>query len=958
MTVLTGYYLYSDVDESGLSTGDGISDGAVTASIDTEQHFPLGTGIVNYPNTLGDVTGTFYQGDDGVYFVPEDDGSFPPSEAGTVSSYTAAIEGTTGNDCIEGTDGNDVIIDTDQSIYDATGSDTIDGGLGVDVIVFGDGNDTVLGGDGDDLIGQWSTGSGTNILDGGEGNDTIIGGSGDDKIIGGAGDDTLTGGAGSDSILGGEGQDEILVTDEDDYAYIQGGEGSDDGDSVTFSSTSSTQGVDVTYTGDESGTFDFQGTSTTGEFSETEEINGTDYADTIDASATSSGVTILANGGDDIVTGGSGADVIYGGEGDDELSGGDANDILVGDAGNDTLIGGAGSDNIVGGEGDDTLVAGAGYDSLHGGDGSDTFLITDEDDWAFVSAGEDTDDQDIAIFASNGSTQGVEVTFTGDETADFSFLGTSTYGTLTEIEAIRGTDYADTIDGSVADSDITIDGGAGDDRLTGGDGDDQISGGEGSDTLTGGAGTNQLDGGAGGDVFNVHQSDGVTDVDGGDDYFYDWLVLQDDNSGLGASVTFTDDGSGSYAFGNVISTGTESVFMAGYAVTSYYDADVIPLAASGDFTSIEIIQATDNADLIDASASSVGIILNTLGGADIVTGGAGDDSIFSGDGDDTISGGAGDDTLKGEAGDDRLVGGAGDDTLTGGDGDDIFAVLDGDGHATITDFTMDGTELDQLDVSELTDANGNLVDLDDVTVSEDETGNAVLSFPMGESLTLEGVDACTLDRPTLHQMGIPCFTSGTMILTPRGEVPIETLRPGDLVQTLDNGAQTVLWIGQRRLSRRELLQHPNLMPIRIRCGALGNRRDLLVSPQHCLITTPDGAEPCMARATHLARQGGPGFRVARGVREVSYIHLLFERHQIVLTEGMASESFYPGPMALATLDGRTISEIGVLFPGLGSQQVQHDQVARFYGPTARRVMRRREISRHTVDEFRPQRAFA
>lgn len=74
---------------------------------------------------------------------------------------------------------------------------------------------------------------------------------------------------------------------------------------------------------------------------------------------------------------------------------------------------------------------------------------------------------------------------------------------------------------------------------------------------------------------------------------------------------------------------------------------------------------------------------------------------------------------------------------------------------------------------------------------------------------------------------VTCFVAGTGILTPRGEVPVENLMPGDRVITLDHGIQTV-----RGFSQRTVLAVGKLAPIRLRPGLAGNSRDLLLSPQH------------------------------------------------------------------------------------------------------------------------------
>lgn len=179
-----------------------------------------------------------------------------------------------------------------------------------------------------------------------------------------------------------------------------------------------------------------------------------------------------------------------------------------------------------------------------------------------------------------------------------------------------------------------------------------------------------------------------------------------------------------------------------------------------------------------------------------------------------------------------------------------------------------------------------------------------------------------------------CFTRGTMIRTPDGDVPIESLKAGDLVLTLDDGPQSVRWIGCTRL-----LATGNHAPILIRKGALGNTRDLRVSPQHRMLLTGWQAEllfgehETLACAKALVNDHSI-LRVEGG--EVEYYHILFDRHQIILAEGAPSESFHPGQEGWKALDEGTRSEILGLFPQLSAG---HPET---YGPAARRSLRTAE----------------
>jgi Ca2+-binding RTX toxin-like protein len=866
MATVTGYKIILDTGAVGPSVGDDISGETLTQAFDTSSYYPLGTGVVNYPTTAGDVEGTFYEIGFDTYFVPNDASSFPTGETGDLTGFTEATYGSTGND----------------------------------TIIFGGDDDIVYGGDGNDTIGSFSSGSGTNTLYGEAGDDTIIGGSGSDTIYGGTGDDWLAGGEGNDTIDGGDGEDEIWVTDNHDASVIIGGEGGNDWDILGFANYESSQGITVTFTGDEAGTYDFAGTSGTGSFTEIEQIISTEYGDIIDASATNQDLVVSANGGDDTITGGSGDDQIYGGSGNDTISGGAGTDTLVGD------------------------------------DGNDVFLIGDDDETTNVDGGGWWDQ----VVFSDTTAQGVTVTYTGNEAGNYSFNGSDASGTFADIEQFDGTSYNDTIDASADtygikvythDGDDTVIGGSGydqiyldegDDTASGGAGDDNVHGGGGNDTLTGGAGNDTLSGGAGLDVFKVEDDDDTTNVDGGTGWdslqFYNLTTTQ------GVTVTYTGDQTGTYSFDGS--------------------------GASGSFTNIEGVSSVgDYGDIVDASADTVGIKANTHSGDDHVTGGSGNDTIYLGNGDDIGIGGSGKDYINGGYGADTLDGGAGDDDLTGGAGDDTYVFADGSGHDTITDFDMgdsdaDGYTNDQLDVSGLTDGSGNPITTSDVFVMGDGSGNTLLIFPNGEVITLTGVEQTSVTPSALVSMGVPCLTTGTLIRTPNGDRAVEGLRVGDLVTTADNGPQPVLWLSQTHVSSEQLKSRPKSRPILIERGALGNTRRLLVSPQHGMVLQISEQGDQLVRAAHLAKSGGPGFRVANGVQQVTYVHLMFAEHQIIFAENARTESFYPGPMGLAALSKQQRKAAFQVLPELMLGQAG----LAAYGPPALPVCDQLSLKQHTA----------
>ena len=171
---------------------------------------------------------------------------------------------------------------------------------------------------------------------------------------------------------------------------------------------------------------------------------------------------------------------------------------------------------------------------------------------------------------------------------------------------------------------------------------------------------------------------------------------------------------------------------------------------------------------------------------------------------------------KGGAGQDTLDGGQSNDNLDGGADDDTFNITSAeDGIGDIVDGSTEGTDFDTLDLTGSVQGNGSL----SVTFTNpDSNGNGFDGFVT--YFDEDGNETGKLEFTEIENV-VPCFTPGTMIATPRGEVPIETMEVGDKVITRDNGIQTIQWIGRREMKRRDFDVVPYLLPIRISQGALG-----------------------------------------------------------------------------------------------------------------------------------------
>ncbi|WP_422062747.1 Hint domain-containing protein [Shimia sp.] len=182
----------------------------------------------------------------------------------------------------------------------------------------------------------------------------------------------------------------------------------------------------------------------------------------------------------------------------------------------------------------------------------------------------------------------------------------------------------------------------------------------------------------------------------------------------------------------------------------------------------------------------------------------------------------------------------------------------------------------------------------------------------------------------------PCFTAGTFIRTPNGEVPVECLQVGDLVETLDNGPQPLRWIGKRRVAAEG-----KLAPIHIAENTFGEHRSLTLSPLHrvmvqdCWAELLFGEDQVLVAARDLVNDSTVR-RVPGGV--VEYVHILFDEHQIVFSEKLPTESFLPGPQTAESFEPEIVEEICSIFPEIDRHSGEG------YGPMARRGLRSFEVA--------------
>jgi len=183
---------------------------------------------------------------------------------------------------------------------------------------------------------------------------------------------------------------------------------------------------------------------------------------------------------------------------------------------------------------------------------------------------------------------------------------------------------------------------------------------------------------------------------------------------------------------------------------------------------------------------------------------------------------------------------------------------------------------------------------------------------------------------------IPCFVAGTMIDTVDGPRAVEGLDTGDMVITRDDGPQPLRWTGKRTVPAIG-----KMAPICIRENALGRHGEVRVSPLHrvlvkdALVELMFGEPEVLVAAKDLVNDRS--IRVVEG-GSVEYVHLMFDRHQVVYSAGLATESFFPGPQASKSFEAEIMAELASLFPELDMTTGDG------YGPAARPLLKRYEAN--------------
>jgi collagen type I/II/III/V/XI/XXIV/XXVII alpha len=265
----------------------------------------------------------------------------------------------------------------------------------------------------------------------------------------------------------------------------------------------------------------------------------------------------------------------------------------------------------------------------------------------------------------------------------------------------------------------------------------------------------------------------------------------------------------------------------------------------------------DNVLIADAASGVKTMLVGGGNGDQLFATGGGSVVLVAGVGSETLSGASGTFsgvTLSASTADDIFQAGSGNDVILGGSGNDtvVFSGL-------------------RADYALSVEPNGTLV------VTGIDGGMSAVDM-------LSGIETLSFADQTIQA---PCFAQNTHILTSSGEVLVQDLRVGDILMTGNGGApQAIRWIGSRSVDCHRHPEPQKVLPIRVAAHAFGDgcpHRDLFLSPDHAVL-----AEGVLIPIKHLVN-GTTVHSVA--ARSLTYYHVELERHDAILAEGLACESY-------------------------------------------------------------------
>lgn len=207
------------------------------------------------------------------------------------------------------------------------------------------------------------------------------------------------------------------------------------------------------------------------------------------------------------------------------------------------------------------------------------------------------------------------------------------------------------------------------------------------------------------------------------------------------------------------------------------------------------------------------------------------------------------------------------------------------------------------------------------------------------------------------QSFVPCFAAGTQIRSQDGDILVEDISVGDWVETIDNGYQRVTWVGRRYVPASQIVKFPNLGPVYITSGSLGNgcpEKDLVVSHQHRIMLRSKITQRMFDHSEILVPAvnllGFPGIQKLNCGLGVQYHHFACASHEVIWANGAPAETFLAGPEVRKTLS--PIADVHrALATSLADDLDQHEAQVSVRPIIQRQSLTRAMLERHIKNDM-------
>ena len=190
--------------------------------------------------------------------------------------------------------------------------------------------------------------------------------------------------------------------------------------------------------------------------------------------------------------------------------------------------------------------------------------------------------------------------------------------------------------------------------------------------------------------------------------------------------------------------------------------------------------------------------------------------------------------------------------------------------------------------------------------------------------TQSGVTAYdTIFAPAIPVVEAACssLARGVLVSTTQGQIAVEDLEPGMMVNTVDQGPQMLKWVGSYDMSAREVQANDRARLYRVTADAFGLNKpgqDIMLAPRAHILLRDAACKPMFgldkAFAPIRAFEDGMNVVAVAPMSPVSLFNIAFDRQATINVNGMEVESYHPGPYGETLMDDEMMYALLRLFP--------------------------------------------